>query len=142
MLAYTYNPITGEFVGTSSVDESPLEPGVMLMPAYSTEIAPPEFNPESQMVYFNFDKNQWFVQDIEAEPEIERITQEQVDSLKAELKEVLEKREAVLKKLGLEEVDIQLLLVRLPDESFIDTLLGREVPNTGLPSLKIPDKFN
>ena len=142
MLAYTYNPITGEFVGTSSVDESPLEPGVMLMPAYSTKIAPPEFNSESQMLYFDFNKNQWSIQDIEAEPEIEKITQEQVDSLKAELKEVLEKRETVLKKLGLEEADIQLLLVKLPDESFIDNLLGREVPHTGLPTLKLPDKFN
>lgn len=142
MLAYTYNPITGEFVGTSSVDESPLEPGVMLMPAYSTTIAPPECDPESQILYFDFNKNQWSIQDVEAEPDVERITQEQVDALKAELKEILEKREAVLRKLGLEEVDIQLLLVKLPEESFIDTLLGREVPHTGLPSLKIPDKFN
>jgi hypothetical protein len=142
MLAYTYNPITGEFVGTSSVDESPLEPGVMLMPAYSTKIAPPEFNSELQMLYFDFNKNQWSVQDIAAEPEIEKITKEQVDSLKAELKEVLEKREIVLRKLGLEEADIQLLLVKLPDEAFIDNLLGREVPHTGLPTLKLPDKFN
>jgi hypothetical protein len=44
--------------------------------------------------------------------------------------------------LGLEEADIQLLLVKLPDEAFIDNLLGREVPHTGLPTLKLPDKFN
>lgn len=39
---YSYNPITGEYIGTTVADESPLEPGVYLLPAHSTEVAPPE----------------------------------------------------------------------------------------------------
>lgn len=41
MLVYSYNATTGEFTGSSEADESPLEPGVFLLPANSTEIAPP-----------------------------------------------------------------------------------------------------
>jgi hypothetical protein len=87
MIAYTYNPITMEFVGESSVDESPLEPGVWLMPAYSTEIPAPEFNPETHICYFNKEKNSWIIQDVDTEPEIERISEEDVAKLKEELKE-------------------------------------------------------
>ena len=39
---YNYNPETGEYKGTGEAHESPLEPGVYLLPAHSTETAPPE----------------------------------------------------------------------------------------------------
>jgi hypothetical protein len=138
MIAYTYNPITMEFVGDSSVDESPLEPGVWLMPAYSTEIPAPEFNPETHICYFNKEKNSWIIQDVDTEPEIERISEEDIAELKEELKEALEEKSKILLKLGLTTDEIELLLVKLPPESVIDNLLGQPVPESGLPSLKKP----
>lgn len=130
MIAYTYNPITMEFVGESSVDESPLEPGVWLMPAYSTEIPAPEFNPETHICYFNKEKNSWIIQDVDTEPEIERISEEDVAKLKEELKEALEEKSKILLKLGLTTDEIELLLVKLPPESVIDNLLGQPVPES------------
>jgi hypothetical protein len=138
MIAYTYNPITMEFVGESSVDESPLEPGVWLMPAYSTEIPAPEFNPETHICYFNKEKKSWIIQDVDTEPEIEKISEEDVARLKEELKETLEEKSKILLKLGLTTDEIELLLVKLPPESVIDNLLGQPVPESGLPSLKKP----
>jgi len=138
MIAYTYNPITMEFVGESSVDESPLEPGVWLMPAYSTEIPAPEFNPEAHICYFNKQKNSWIIQDVDTELEIERISEEDVAKLKEELKEALEEKSKILLKLGLTTDEIELLLVKLPSESVIDNLLGQPVPESGIPSLKNP----
>lgn len=42
MIVYDYIPETGEYKGTSEAQESPLEPGVYLIPAHATTIAPPE----------------------------------------------------------------------------------------------------
>lgn len=43
MQVYSFHPGTGFYVGTTIADESPLEPGVWLMPAHTTEIAPPAY---------------------------------------------------------------------------------------------------
>lgn len=136
MLAYTYNPVTMELVGISEADESPLEPGILLMPAYSTLVVPPNFNSETHICYFDKESNSWKIQDIESEPEIERISENDVAKLKEELKEVLAEKEKVLLKLGLSEEEIELLLVKLPEEKFIDQMLGQPVPANGIPSLK------
>lgn len=40
MFVYSYHPQTGEFVGVSPADESPLEPGVFLVPSFSTTLVP------------------------------------------------------------------------------------------------------
>jgi hypothetical protein len=41
VLAYNYSEGTGAYLGFEEADESPLEPGVFLLPAYSTAIVPP-----------------------------------------------------------------------------------------------------
>ncbi len=41
MLIYHYHPTTKEYMGEGTADESPLEPGVYLVPAHATTTAPP-----------------------------------------------------------------------------------------------------
>jgi hypothetical protein len=41
MLIYHYSPATGEYLGQSEAKESPLEPGVPLIPQYATDAVPP-----------------------------------------------------------------------------------------------------
>lgn len=39
---YNFDPQTGAYLSGSIADESPLEPGVFLFPAYATDLKPPE----------------------------------------------------------------------------------------------------
>jgi hypothetical protein len=49
MLIHHYNEASGAYLGTSEAIESPLEPGVWLVPAQATTTAPPaSVNPFSQ----------------------------------------------------------------------------------------------
>lgn len=50
---YNYNPDTGEYLGPETAHESPMEPGVYLLPAHSTETAPPEAGEHQAAVYRN-----------------------------------------------------------------------------------------
>lgn len=55
MKVYHYSS-TGVFIGEELADESPLEPGVYLIPAHATTIAPPADNPAYDRV---FTGNSW-----------------------------------------------------------------------------------
>lgn len=50
---YNYHPKTGEFLTEAPADESPLEPGVTLIPAYATIIKPPKTAIHEVAVFFD-----------------------------------------------------------------------------------------
>lgn len=66
MQIYHYSPVTGEFLGAGLADESPLEPGVFLLPSFSTEMAPPATGQDQIAVW---EDSAWAVQEVEPEPE-------------------------------------------------------------------------
>lgn len=77
MKIYNYHPGTLVYVGSSDADESPLEPGVFLVPSFSTPHAPPEVGINKQAV-FNILSDSWEVHDIpqpepEPEPSLEEV---------------------------------------------------------------------
>jgi hypothetical protein len=61
MKVFNYNPDTGEFVSESEADESPLEPGVFLIPANATDLEPPSYGPGERAV---FAEGKWSVETI------------------------------------------------------------------------------
>jgi hypothetical protein len=61
MKIYHYHSVTGEYLGDSIARESPLEPGVYLIPAHATDIKPPE--PIEQKLRV-FTQGQWVYEDI------------------------------------------------------------------------------
>lgn len=50
---YHYHPQTGEFLNEAPADESPLEPGVILLPAFATTIHPPTTNMREVATFSN-----------------------------------------------------------------------------------------
>lgn len=60
MRIFNYHPVTGKFLGESVAEESPLEPGVFLVPAYATPIEPPA-TAEGQADFFV--NGEWVVLD-------------------------------------------------------------------------------
>jgi hypothetical protein len=74
MKIYNYSALDGEYIGESNADESPLEPGVFLIPANATTIVPPA---EQDGKTINFENGAWVLKDIpepEEEPEPEPFT--------------------------------------------------------------------
>ena len=73
MKVYNYSAFSGEFTGVNTADESPLEPGVFLIPANATTVSPPD--PQEGKT-INFQNGGWVLVDIpitetETEPEPE-----------------------------------------------------------------------
>lgn len=67
MQIFHFDPANQEYLGCSMADESPLEPGVFLVPAYATEIVPPACGEGHRIV---FDGAAWRVEAIQRpEPE-------------------------------------------------------------------------
>lgn len=50
---YNYNAQTGEFISGCLADESPLEPGVFLLPAHATDVIPPATADRQVAVFFD-----------------------------------------------------------------------------------------
>jgi hypothetical protein len=69
-IIYHYT-VDGLFLGIGQADESPLEPGVWLTPAYATDIEPPAVPAGQQAIFAD---GAWQLQDIpEPEPEPESV---------------------------------------------------------------------
>lgn len=52
MLVHNYHFATGEYLGSSEADESPLEDGIFLIPAHATETEPPSEIPDDNAAVF------------------------------------------------------------------------------------------
>lgn len=68
MNIWYYNPHTKTLIGQGKADQSPLEPGVFLIPAFATNISPPEAPEDCDVV---FTGGGWAIEEILLpEPEI------------------------------------------------------------------------
>lgn len=67
MEIYHYHPETGEFLAIGEADESPLEPGVFLIPAHATNIQPPQ---AAYGTWAFFVGGEWIIK-VVAEPPVE-----------------------------------------------------------------------
>ena len=63
--AYSFHPETGVFIGVDFAQESPLEPGVFLLPAGATFVEPPQVAEGKQATW---DGKAWAVTDIPLPP--------------------------------------------------------------------------
>lgn len=66
MLIYHWHPETKQLIGSSEADESPLEPGIFLIPAYATNEQPPEIINEHIIVWGD---NKWIYQKMDMKQE-------------------------------------------------------------------------
>ncbi len=73
--AYSFHPETGVFIGIDFAQESPLEPGIFLLPAGATFIEPPQ----AEGMQAVWDGESWSAQEIPLapEPEPERVPEPQ-----------------------------------------------------------------
>jgi hypothetical protein len=61
-----YHPGTGHLISLTDADQSPLEPGVFLVPAAATAKLPPEFDPATQLAIFA--NGDWRIEPIPVPP--------------------------------------------------------------------------
>ena len=75
MKTYHYHPGTGEYIYQDIADESPLEPGVFLLPAHATFVEPPQDVPTDS--YISWKGSDWEILKIpEVKKELEPIPEE------------------------------------------------------------------
>lgn len=79
MQIYHYHPETGEYLGEGTADESPLEPGVYLVPANATTTAPPTAMTGKVRVW----RGEWQFEDVQAEVPLDPEYEPSIDELKA-----------------------------------------------------------
>ncbi|PFH10857.1 virus tail fiber assembly protein lambda gpK [Collimonas sp. PA-H2] len=70
MKIYHYHPDTAVYLSTSSADVSPLEPGIFLVPAYATGIAPPDVSQDEQAT---FAEDKWAIEPIPQPEEVKPV---------------------------------------------------------------------
>lgn len=79
MKIYHYHPDTLAYLGESQADESPLEPGVFLIPAHATDTAPPaEVDGKTR----HFELGAWVQRDVIAPPLPPEPTPEEIKEAK------------------------------------------------------------
>ncbi len=117
MKVYQMHFVSGDYIGEYMCDESPLEPGVYLIPAHCTKVAPPEFDKETQVCKWSgtIEEGSWNILTIEeaiekSEPLNFQPTKEELDERKRIEEEAVNRKKEVLKKLGLSEEDMDALL--------------------------------
>lgn len=88
MFVYHWNPDTKVYVGSSEADESPLEPGVYLVPAFATLTVAPQTVANKHFLLWDEATKSWKETPIPepeaAEPEEVRPPQDPMDLLRAE----------------------------------------------------------
>lgn len=62
-IIYNYHPQTGELISAAPADESPLERGVFLIPAFATDVTPPKTGANQVAV---FSDGKWNVKNVPA----------------------------------------------------------------------------
>ena len=100
MQIYHYHPATGEYLGEGFADESPLEPGVYLVPANATATAPPTAMTGKVRVW----RGEWQFEDAQADvpldpeyaPTPEDLAQQAREAFKAERNDVVENIKVVV----------------------------------------------
>lgn len=76
MKLYNYDAYNSEFLGVSEARESPLEPGVYLVPAYATTIEPPTIVEGKVGLFID---GAWVIQDMPPPP-VEEVIPEVEDA--------------------------------------------------------------
>ena len=114
MLVYNYDPVLKLYASTSEADESPLEPGVFLIPAHATTIEPPECT-EEQIVVFYEDRQEWEI--------IDRVIEDHYEEEKHPPKEPTEEQKEFIKNKVQEKIELLIKagLTREEAESFMLT---------------------
>lgn len=71
MKVYSYNWSTGEYIGETEADFSPLEPGEWLIPAYATAKAPPDMTEhQGKRACFDRENDEWIIDKIPDPPKL------------------------------------------------------------------------